>query len=69
MALSSYSLLRGGCNVSVKGPGHLARSFHKNNLKRDKKGYKDGREKKRKTSYKISAWFSVKCELGQLIRY
>lgn len=52
MALSSYSLLRVGCNVSVKGPGHLARSFHKNNFKRDKKGYKrvtkmEEREKKK----------------------
>lgn len=33
---SSYNPLRVGSNVSVKRPGHLARSFGKNNFKRDK---------------------------------
>lgn len=58
--LSSYNLLRVGINVSVKGPDHLARSFCKNNFKRDKgvvTKIEDG--DKRKTCYKVSVGFSV----------
>lgn len=67
--LSSYNLLRVGSNESVKGHGHLARSFGKNNLKRDKGVTKIEDGKKRKTCYKASVVFSVTRELEQLIRY